>query len=230
MKIGSGFGNNINFIEQKTTISQELKNQNSPKTVSSGDSFFNSSLSTIDIMNYNDNLGMLQVSQNSLQSLKEKNKKLQGFAEQFEYHQENKVTLEKEFESVIEEMFDVVDKTIYNNQQLFYTNMSFSKETAMPSFMLSEFISIEDLSLEQKDSLVLFDKKIESLSEEITKAKEYVQLVSFNALAASSCSLENIKDFSLSQKSEPIKLNKEEMQRAHDMNSLMEKATSLLRD
>lgn len=232
MRISGSLGNNINFIEQKSNISKEQKNQSDANITSHSDSFSTTQIASNEILTHNDSLGLLQVAQESISSLQGKNKNLKNLSQMFEGFVSDKTNLEKEFESVIEEMFDVVDGTVYNKTQLFYTNMSFSQMQAMPSFMMSDVISLEDLNIGDKDGLLMFEKKLTNLYEDLTKAKEFVQLVSFNTLAASSYSEVLLEGFSLEKTQVEVKqaIYKEDIQRAHDVNSLRDKVSSLLED
>jgi hypothetical protein len=226
MKIGGSSGNNINFIEQKTNISKMNSKQSGEEISSHSESLTSFSLSSSDMLTQNESLGILQTVQSSIDVLKEKNTLLQSIAEKYEYATSEKTSLSQEFEYVIEDMLSVVDSTIYNNMQLFYTNISFNQEQSVQSPMLSDIINIEDLSIEDKAGLNLFDTTLQSIEKDIKSSKEYTELVAFNSLAASSYKAYNTQN--TDENTLHVTLGTQELQRAHDVNSLKDKASFLL--
>lgn len=184
MKISGSLGNNINFIEQKTNNIKAKAIQSEGVKQTRVDSFDSQSISKIDFSSQNNFLGMLEVAAESIDKLKENSKTLYGLAEKFSFFESEQNNLSLQFDETIESMYTVVDSTVYEKTQLFYTNISFSSDKAMPSFMMSEIISIDDLSIENVDGLNVFEKKLDSLKDEIQSSQTYLQHASFNSLAA----------------------------------------------
>jgi hypothetical protein len=226
MKISGSFGNNINFIEQKTNTLKTSQSQS--KISAETDTFTSKSSKTTNLGVYTESLGLIDIAYHSLSNLKESGKNLQELSEQFSLTQESN-SLHVEFEEGIEKMLDVIDNTIYNNTQIFYTNFSFSQ--TMPSFMLSEIINIEDLNIQDKEGLEVFETKLYNLQEELTKTKEHLGIVSFNSLAAMSSNQEISKESLKELQSHLTQdISHEELLKAHNTELLKDKISSLLAD
>jgi chaperonin cofactor prefoldin len=97
--------------------------------------------------------------------------------------------------------------------------------------MLSEIINIEDLNIQDKEGLEVFETKLSNLQEELTNTKEHLGIVSFNSLAAMSSNQEISKESLKELQSHLTQdISHEELLKAHNTELLKDKISSLLAD
>lgn len=216
MKIDSNFANSINFIEQKKSNSSFDKSISK----SSVDRFEGRTLSSFCIEDINNSLGLLEVANESLTDLKQSSAYLKKLTEKNLLFPELSSELNEEFESMIGKVEDILDNTIYNQNQIFYKTHEFNIGGYSFKVNLLEECCIEDFSIEDKELVIRFENSLYDLSLKIKHTKDYLEVANFNKIA----SLNNERVDS----SFPNKISKDELKGAHDENSLREKVDYLL--
>ena len=216
MKIDSNFANSINFIEQKKSNSSLDKSISK----SSVDRFEGRTLSSSFIEDTNNSLGLLEVANESIIDLKQSSAYLKKLTEKNLLFPELSSELNEEFESVVGKVEDILDNTIYNQNQIFYKTHEFNIGGYSFKINLLEECCIEDFSIEDKELVSRFENSLHDLSLKIKDAKDYLEVANFNKIA--SLNNEKVDGFL------PEGLSKEELKGAHDENSLREKVDYLL--
>lgn len=228
MQINASSANSINFIEQKKSTTSSIS-QKDRTTFHREDSFVGQTTPTTSLLELNSSLGTLQVADDALQQLQNKNKDLQKLTEKYMSFSSRETELNEKFEEITVEMLDIVDNTMVNETQLFYTTHLFNIGNEELELTLQNDFGIEDFSLLSIDELKGFNTKISNAKEEIVGIKNQIELVSFNKIASlesNSPLLDIKKDINVDE----LVLNAEDMKRAHNINSLMDKVSFLVSD
>jgi len=88
---------------------------------------------------------------------------------------------------------------------------------------------IEDLNLTNSKKINDFEDKLSTVKNQIDEIKSYIELTNFNQMAA----LKNgspLLDITKNSTNEKVTLNVEDIKRAHNTNSLIDKVDFLLRN
>jgi len=228
MQINASSANSINFIEQKKSNTSSLP-QKDTTTFHREDRFVSKTTTTTSLLELNSSLGTLQVAEDALQQLQNKNKELQKLTEKNIDFPSRETELNDMFEEITIEMLDIVDNTMVNETQLFYMTHSFSIGNEELELTLQNDFGIEDFSLFSIEELKNFDTKISDVEKEIAGLKSQLELVSFNKMA-SLPSNSPLLDINRNVTVEELVLDVEDMKRAHDINSLKDKVSFLVSD
>lgn len=223
MKINGSSGNSINFIEQKkSNISSSNKQENI--NFDHSDKFTGKSVSPNLIMESNQFLGILEIAHESISKLGSDAEELKKLSEKFVYFKSQKNELTSQFYTITEGMLDVVDNTIYKDTQIFYTILNFTVGSYSADLSLSREFNIEDFNINSLEELSDFENTLNNIKEEIKDIKKYIQVASFNKIAALHVDSPHLNNAI----PEKISLALEDIKGAHDVSSLKDKVSTLL--
>ena len=229
MKIDGTSANSINFIEQKKSNTSTPKQESIPSRI---DTFVGKSMSATVLLESNDSIGILQIAFNSITKLQDGSNELQKLNEKFLYFKSEESELNEKFEEIALEMLDIVDNTMFKDKGLFYAQHTLTIGNAEFSFSMINNDSIEDFTLGVDTNLDSFVKGLNSIKEEITQIKSYVEVASFNQMAVLHVNnpLSEIEPNMLSKEEKIPSIGIDEIKQAHDTSLLKDKVSHLLED
>jgi hypothetical protein len=225
MKINGSLGNNINFIEQKKSNTFSSNTQKND-TLDNSDKFIGKAVSANAILKSNESLSILEIALNAISKLSSDTDALKKLSDKLVYFQSQERELTKEFESITEGMLDVVDNTMFKDTQIFYSTLNFKVESYEADLSLNRDVNIEDLYINDKEELNNFANNLESIKKDINQIKNYIQVASFNSIAALHVD-SPLLNIHITQK---LTLNVDDIKGVHDVNSLKDKVSLLLAD
>jgi hypothetical protein len=217
MKINGNFANNINFIEQKKSNSSVDKHSLDEKV----DTFDGKTLNSTLVEDINNSLAILEVANNSLESLKINGNELRKISEKTPLFPDKLDELSEKFDNIVQNIEDILDNTIYNQKQIFYTTHNFDIGGYSFNINFLEDCCIEDFSIDNKKVLDKFETTIEKLHVELKDTKTYLEVANFNKIASLNSKTDLVK-FDIN------KLSKNSIKEAHNINSLKSKIDFLL--
>ncbi len=215
MQINGNSGNNINFIEQRKSVNALDVKKDITNSLKSDELSLSSAISPSTLIQTNESITMLQVAFESIEKLEMSGEKLQKFSEP-----------NIEFEAITESMLDIVDNTVFKETQLFFTNLSFSTGSSSLELSLSKDYGIEDLSVNNTDGFENFKGVLSQVKEEIQTIKQHLETASFNKIA--SLSTAKPSELLLNKSSEEVALHVKDMSKAHNIDALKDKISTLL--
>jgi len=215
MQINGNSGNNINFIEQKKSVHAPDLKKDITNSLKSDELSLSTAVSPSSLLETNESITMLQVAFESIEKLQEGGEKLQKFTEQ-----------NIEFESITESMLDIVDNTVFKETQLFFTNLTFSTGSSSLELSLSKDYGIEDLSVDNTDGFEKLEGILDQVKEEIQTIKQHLEIASFNKIA--SLNTTKPSELLLNKVNEEVALHVKDIGKAHDINILKDKISTLL--
>jgi len=228
MQINASSANSINFIEQKKLNASSFNKTNN-KNSDIEDSFLSKTISSIESLELNESLGTLQIAQSTVHKLKTNTQELQKLTEKFSFFQSQEIELSEKFENITINMLDIVDNTMVKDKQLFYNTHLFKSGSIEFKLTMENDYGIEDLNLTNSKKINDFEDKLSTVKNQIDEIKSYIELTNFNQMAA----LKNgspLLDITKNSTNEKVTLNVEDIKRAHNTNSLIDKVDFLLRN
>lgn len=231
MKISGNNGANINFIEQRSVTLKSAISKDTSNVQSISDRFEKTQISFTNFTQNNAALGVMQMAQSSLDALKEGARNLKQLHEKSTLFPEQKSDFQDTFEMQNESLLDIIDNTLFNEMQLFYTPFEFEVGSQKYDFALRSDFGIEGLSIDEIDGINELEENLEQMQEGLSTLQRLVEVASFNELASmkDAQSLKVAQQLTL-EKQEKVSPNKEELTRAHDTQGLKEKLLILLGD
>jgi len=195
MKIGNNL-NGINFLEQarqKQNIA--LERVAAQRDISGKDSAnlliadsLMSQLGSLSqgVQNSNEAVGMLQIADSAVSSLREGSDKLNQLAvrsNSASLNSSQQAMLKQEFDATKNAMMDIVDNTSYNGKSLFDQDMSISTGESSININLSD-ISLEDVSIDSTESIKNLNELLDQTSSSIGSATNALNVTVANQMAA----------------------------------------------
>lgn len=225
MQINASSVNSINFLEQKKS-NTSTSNTSQEKLQNYEDEFVGKTLSKNTFFESNDTIATLQVAYDSIINLKNNNTELQQLSERVQYFKSEEMELNERFEQTTENMLDIVDNTVFQDTQIFYSALNFTSGSYEFNLSLSENFNIEDFTLGDSESLKTFESNLKTLEEDILKVKNHFEVANFNNLASLHVEVPNLEESS----QDNIILAKQSLGEAHDNELLRSKVLDLLKD
>jgi len=238
MTIGNSFNAGMtNYLNQnKTNTEETLSKIGAVRELSGQDSAsliiadsLNSQISSLtqEIQNSNDMVGMMQIADSAVLNMTENTQKLNDLSVRSNnaaLNSDQKQMLNQEFQATKEVIQSISDNTSYNGKSLLSSEFNL------------EVTGIDDLSIENQDSIAAFQDGLESLSSEIGSTTNQIEVSIANSLSAVSSltsAYSNISEEPMDQKindltSNQIKLDASILAQNHQTQMLQQRMSALL--
>jgi len=238
MTIGNSFNTGItNYLNQnKTNTEETLSKIGAVRELSGKDSAslmiadsLNSQISSLtqEIQNSNDMVGMMQIADSAVSNMTENTQKLNDLFvrnNNAALNSDQKQMLNQEFQATKEAIQSISDTTSYNGKSLLSSEFNL------------EVSGIDELSIENQDSIVAFQDSLESLSSQIGSTTNQIEVSIANSLSAVSNltnSFANISEAPMGTKvndlaSNQIKLDASIIAQNHQTQMLQQRMSALL--
>lgn len=238
MTIGNSFNTGItNYLNQnKTNTEETLSKIGAVRELSGKDSAslmiadsLNSQISSLtqEIQNSNDMVGMMQIADSAVSNMTENTQKLNDLFvrnNNAALNSDQKQMLNQEFQATKEAIQSISDTTSYNGKSLLSSEFNL------------EVSGIDELSIENQDSIVAFQDSLESLSSQIGSTTNQIEVGIANSLSAVSNltnASANISEAPMGTKvndlaSNQIKLDASIIAQNHQTQMLQQRMSALL--
>lgn len=238
MTIGNSFNTGItNYLNQnKTNTEETLAKIGAVQELSGKDNAnliiadsLNSQISSLtqEIQNSNDMVGMMQIADSAVSNMTENTQKLNDLSVRSNnavLNSDQKQMLNQEFQATKEAIQGIADTTSYNGKSLLSSEFNL------------EVTGIDELSIENQDTITAFQNGLESLSSEIGATTNQIEVGITNSLSAVSnltSANSNISEEPMSQKisdlsTNEIKLNASILTQNHQTQMLQQRMSALL--
>jgi len=238
MTIGNSFNTGItNYLNQnKNNTEETLSKIGAVRELSGRDSAslmiadsLNSQISSLtqEIQNSNDMVGMMQIADSAVSNMTENTQKLNDLSvrnNNAALNNDQKQMLNQEFQATREAIQNIADTTSYNGKSLLSSEFNL------------EVSGIDELSIENQDSIVAFQDTLASLSSQIGSTTNQIEVGIANSLSAVSNltnASANISEEPMSTKvndfaSNQIKLDASIMAQNHQTQMLQQRMSALL--
>ena len=227
MRIDGSSAHSINFIEQKKSNTSTLQENSVPQRT---DSYVRKSMSSIDLLESNESVAMLQVAHESIAKLQLNSSELKNLNEKFIFFQSQESELNEKFEEITGKMLDIVDNTMFKDRGVFYAQHTFGIGGSEFTLSMTNENSIEDFTLGSSEEIDGYSNGLQSIKQSITEIKNHIEIANFNQMATLHIEspLAHVDSSLFTKETQKPSINVENLNQAHDANLLKDKVSFLL--